>query len=81
MTIRTQPRFTQCVFTIIGILLICIALSILVYDIYTYVRQYDQRDWDTATATVIEVQEKTHNIKGPDAATYYYIVYQYAVLF
>lgn len=79
MKAKTQSKVSQRVFAVIGSLLICVAFGILIYDIYTYVRQFDQRDWETASATVIGVQERTHNIKGPDATAYYDIEYQYEV--
>lgn len=71
---RNQSKSVKVVLLAAGIGFICASIYFLFHGIYSYARQFDQTDWKTTTATVVNVDRRrnghTHNY-------YYDIYYQY----
>lgn len=60
---------------IFGIAFLFFAISFLAIELSGYVRQLGQRDWSVATATVINVDERTETGGGRHGHRSYHIVY------
>ena len=73
---RKGGKFGRGVLIAAGLVFLCAAIYFLVYDVYAYCRQFEQKDWPTATATVIHVEARREGRRG-HYHTRYDIYYQY----
>ena len=73
---RKGGKFGRGVLIAAGLVFLCAAIYFLIYDVYAYCRQFEQKDWPTATATVIHVEARREGRRG-HYRTRYDIYYQY----
>ncbi len=71
---RNQSKSVKVVLLAAGIVFICASIYFLFHGIYSYAKQFDQRDWKTTTATVVNVDRRRN---GHHRNYRYDIYYQY----
>lgn len=72
---RKESNFVRVLTFVMGLIFVCGGLYFLIDGIHSYINQLRQKDWKSATAVVINVEEyhtghKSHSIR-------YNIMYQY----
>ena len=68
-------------FKILGIIFALVGLYFIIKSTSAFIETYNQRDWQAATATVIDVQQRIERkgIKTKTRKTVYDLVYEYTV--
>ena len=73
---RKDSKFGRGILFAAGLIFASAAIYFLAYDVHAYCRQFEQKDWPMATATVIHVEARREGRRG-HYHTRYDIYYQY----